>query len=58
MPPIENIEEELIKQLKKGRPAKNVYKIAVKMNALTPTLKEILKKEYNVDIKENDGEER
>jgi len=56
---IEEIEEQLIHQLKKGRPAEDVFRVAQKVNALTETLlSEINKNGYNPQVKEEEENEK
>ena len=56
---IEEIEEQLLQQLKKGRPVEEVYKVSKKMNCLTDKLlSEIKRKGYIVPDKKEEGNER
>ena len=56
---IEEIEEQLLKQLEKGRPVEEVYRIAKKMNSLTDNLLAVIKnKGYNIPDKIEEENER
>jgi len=55
----EEIEEQLLQQLAKGRPAEEVYRVARKINCLTDKiLSEIESKGYNIPDKKQEGNER
>ena len=51
----EEIEEQLIQQLKKGRPAGEVYRVANKLNVVEGKLKAELEK-YGFDFEKSDDE--
>ena len=51
----EQIEEQLIQQLRKGRPAVEVYRVAKKLNIVTERLKAELEK-YGLEFEKSDNE--